>query len=781
MKINILDCTLRDGGYVNKFQFENNHIKHIIEQLNFANIDIVECGFLDKNVKEKFNTSRFQNIELLNNLLDQSNLKDSLNVAMIEYGNYDVNTLSNIDLKKIKQIKGIRYSFRKSDHLKIFDDIKIIIEKGYKLFIQPISTELYTDLEIIDFINKCNQYDITAFYIVDTHGSMLRDNLRRLYYLIDNNLKCNVKLGFHSHNNLQLSYSNAIDFIDISTRSQRDIVIDCSIYGMGRGAGNLNTELLSEYLNKNFQKNYIIDYLLEVVDDYLEAIKKESTWGYSLEHYLSATQNCHPNYASFLINTKNLSIVEIKNLLSFIPQNEKREFNKKIIEEIYIGFKKKAVLPLNSLDLSFFEKNYLLLASGTSVSQNINHIKKLILEQDLQVISLNHNNNLINYNYVLFSNQVRYNEFAEEINKEQLIVTSNIKIKSKHEGSYVLNFKELYEFENLDVDNITILAINLFIKNRAKNISIAGFDGYNFTKNNYSYNEFNRVLNNDSLLQINNNLKRAVEHISTLIHITFLTPSIFKKYTKQKVIGIIPSRYASTRLPGKPLKEIAGLPMIIHVLKRAQLSKVLDEVYVATDDDRIYQEVLKYGGKVIMTDIKHNNGSERMYEVSQKITGDIYVVINGDEALLKPEHIDEGVNGLMKSDAPVSLLYNDFNKKNSPSDFKVVLNNKEEIMYISRSDIPSDYRMNVDNMYKAYHVMSFKQDFLDTYISLEQTPLDKIESHELLRVLENGYKIQGIKVDSTAISVDTPDDLEFVRNEMKSNLIFSTYKDCIND
>lgn len=221
--------------------------------------------------------------------------------------------------------------------------------------------------------------------------------------------------------------------------------------------------------------------------------------------------------------------------------------------------------------------------------------------------------------------------------------------------------------------------------------------------------------------------------------------------------------------------------MVIHVLKRAQLSKVLDEVYVATDDDRIYQEVLKYGGKAIMTDMKHNNGSERMYEVSQKIRGDIYVVINGDEALLKPEHIDEGVNGLMKSDAPVSLLYNDFNKKNSPSDFKLVLNKKEEIMYISRSDIPSDYRMNVDNMYKAYHVMSFKQDFLDTYISLEQTLLDKIESHELLRVLENGYKIQGIKVDSTAISVDTLDDLEFVRNEMENDLIFSAYKDCIND
>jgi len=781
-KINILDCTLRDGGYVNKFNFDDSHMSNIIKQLNHANIDIVECGFLDKKISKESNTSRFKSIDILNNLLSKTDLTNSLNVAMVEYGNYDVYSLPFVNDSNKNEIKGIRYSFRKSDHTKIFDEVKAILEKGYKLFIQPIATELYTDIEIIDFMNNCNNHKITAFYIVDTHGSMLRDNFRRLYYLIDNNLRKDIKLGFHSHNNLQLSYSNAIDFIEVASKNDREIVIDSSIYGMGRGAGNLNTELLADYLNNNFNTNYNIDFLLEVVDDYLSAIKKENEWGYSLEHFLSATQKCHPNYASFLINTKNLSILEIKNLLQLLPSDEKREYNKEVIEKIYISHKEKATLDIKDLPSTFFEKPTLLLASGNSVVERQNDVLTKIKENSLQVLGLNHISKLIKSDYVFFSNQARYNEFSDSISTEKLIVTSNIKVKSNHNNCYVLDFKSLFNFENQNIDNVAVLALNLFVKNNTKNIFIAGLDGYKSNQNeNYAYQEYNRVVNEEALNEINNDLISAIKKLSQKMHISYITPSLFKKYTKQKVIGVIPSRFSSTRLPGKPLKDIQGISMIVHVLKRALKSKMLDEVYVATDDKKIFDEVEKYGGKAIMTDLSHNNGSERMYEVSQKVFGDVFVVINGDEALLKPEHIDAGVKGLLSSDAPVSLLYNDFSKKNSPSDFKVVLTQKEKVMYISRNDIPSDARMEVPNMFKAYHIMSYTKEFLDIYNTIEQTPLDRIESHELLRVLENGYEIQAIKVDSTAISVDTKDDLEYVREQMKTDALFQEYKDCKND
>ena len=309
-----------------------------------------------------------------------------------------------------------------------------------------------------------------------------------------------------------------------------------------------------------------------------------------------------------------------------------------------------------------------------------------------------------------------------------------------------------------------------------KEVSIAGLDGYSLDSHEqYSYKEYNKVLDVNILETMNEDLATALKKISENLHITYVTPSQFKQHTKQKIIGVIPSRFSSTRLPGKPLKDIAGLPMIIHVLKRAQMSKVLDEVIVATDDKRIFELVEAHEGKAMMTDMSHNNGSERMYEVAQTIAGDVFVVINGDEALLKPEHIDVGVQGLLTSEAPVSLLYNAFSKKHSPADFKVVFNRKKEVMYISRNDIPSDARSDEEHMFKAYHIMSFKKEFLDTYITLEQTPLDRIESHELLRVLENDYKIQGIEVESTAISVDTPEDLEYVRSVMPDDPLYKQY------
>jgi len=775
-KVNILDCTLRDGGYVNNFAFDDIHSLAITDQLQSSGIEIIECGYIDTLKGQANNSTRFDCCETINVLLNKlPENHNSLYVAMAEFGNVVIDELPSVTSSK-NEVKGIRLAFRKSARCDIFDDAQKIISKGYKLFIQPMATELYKDQEILELIDRCNSLGIDSIYIVDTHGSMMREVFRRIYYLFEHNLNKSIRLGFHSHNNLQLSYSNAIDFIEIANSSQREIIIDSSIYGMGRGAGNLNTELLADYINKRIENRYKIEPLLEVVDEYLAAIYKENRWGYSLEHFLSASEHCHPNYASFLINKKNLSIVEIKKLLASISSEERREFNKKLIEQLYVNSKETMNLCLKNLPAIFYRKNILLIASGKSVEVSKQYVAEKVIENEFHAVSLNHINSHIPCDYYLFSNQLRYDEFCEKLNPDNLIVTSNIKIRSNHQNCYVVDYKEIFEHNGLCNDNGAILMLNLLAMNGLQEVAVAGLDGYDPQQpNNYSYNEYNRVLDSDTLLAINDNLASSISIISQTLHINYLTPSRFKQHTKQKIIGVIPSRFGSTRLQGKPLKDIAGLPLIIHVLKRAQMSKIIDEVIVATDDTRIFDVVESYGGKAMMTDISHNNGSERMYEVSRSITGDVFAVINGDEALLKPEHIDIGIQALLASDAPVSLLYNRFEKKNSPADFKVVLNNRKEIMYISRNDIPSNVRNEVPFMYKAYHVMSFTKEFLEKYMTLEQTPLDYIESHELLRVLENGYKIQGIEVESSAISVDTPEDLEYVRKVMHDDPIFKHY------
>jgi len=783
LSINILDCTLRDGGYVNSFLFNNNQIKSIITNLQNAKIDIVECGFLDHDSGKESDFTRFKSCKSINKLLkDIPSESNTLKVAMIEYGKYNIHNLPKIDTSISNQINGIRFSFRKPDHLEVYSQMESIVEKGYKLFIQPIATESYTDSEIINFIQQCNQLNATAMYIVDTHGSMFRDDFRRLYYLFEHNLNPKTSLGFHSHNNLQLSYSNAIDFIEISSYSNRNIMIDASIYGMGRGAGNLNTELLANYINRRVGIKYDIDPLLEVVDKYLLSIHKNNSWGYSLEHFLSATEYCHPNYASFLINKKNLAITEIKQLLSNIPTKERREFNKNIIEQIYIAHKEKLILSIKNLNNDFFNSKILLIASGNSVKEHTNKIINRIKKELYITIGLNHIDSYIKTDYLFFSNQIRYDEFCDFIeDSNKLIITSNIKVKATHNDCYVLNYKELFNFMDIKVDNVAILLLNYFIMNSVQDIAIAGFDGYSKNSmSNYSYQECNQIIEESAISNLNRDLSDAIKKISNKIHLTYITSSMFKKFSKQKIIGIIPARYASSRLPGKPLKDICGLPMIIHVLKRAQMSKILDELYVATDDLRIYNVVEKYGGKAIMTDIKHSNATERVYEISQKIQGDLYIIINGDEPLLTPKHIDILIDKSMQLNANIAMLYNDFYKKNSPSDQKVVVNKKEEIIYISRSDIPYGYKEGVKKMHKAYFIVSFVKDFLDTYMTLENTPLSTTESNEFTKVLEHGYKIQGVKVSSSAISVDTQEDLVFVRKEMANNIIFDKYRTIID-
>ena len=246
--------------------------------------------------------------------------------------------------------------------------------------------------------------------------------------------------------------------------------------------------------------------------------------------------------------------------------------------------------------------------------------------------------------------------------------------------------------------------------------------------------------------------------------------------SKNKVIAIIPSRLESSRLPRKALADICGLPMIVHVFKRCQYAKTLDEVFVATDNQEIFNVVEKYGGKALMTSSHHENGTERIAEAAKNINADIIVNVQGDEALVNPVYIDSAVNALIEDEnINISILINKFSKKNSIGDIKAVIDENNNIMYLSRADIPSDARSENNSFYKAYHIVPFRKSFLKEYSKWKKTKLEKIEFNEYLRILEKGYKIRAVKVDSEAISVDTLDDLEEVRNLMKADNLFPKY------
>jgi 3-deoxy-manno-octulosonate cytidylyltransferase (CMP-KDO synthetase) len=248
--------------------------------------------------------------------------------------------------------------------------------------------------------------------------------------------------------------------------------------------------------------------------------------------------------------------------------------------------------------------------------------------------------------------------------------------------------------------------------------------------------------------------------------------------SSEKIVAIIPARIESSRLPRKALADILGLPMIVHVLKRCLLAKSLDDVYVATDSDEIRKVVESYGGKVIMTSSKHQTGTDRIAEAAQELEADIVVNVQGDEALLNPSYIDKAVSALKDNpEINVSILVNPFEKKNSPSDIKVVLNEFDNVMYFSRSDIPSDSRVDSAQLLKAYHIVPFRRDFLIQYSKWKKSKLEKIEFNEYLRIIEKGYIIKAVHVESDAISVDTEDDLEYTRDVMAEDPYFLEYSE----
>lgn len=243
-----------------------------------------------------------------------------------------------------------------------------------------------------------------------------------------------------------------------------------------------------------------------------------------------------------------------------------------------------------------------------------------------------------------------------------------------------------------------------------------------------------------------------------------------------KVIGMIPARLQSSRLPEKALVDILGMPMVIHTCKRSQLAKTLDDVYLVTDSERIKKTAESYNIKVIMTESHHKTGSDRLAEACQYVDCDIVVNIQGDEPLVNPEHIDAIVEPLLSnSSLQVAIGVTPYTKKNSFSDIKAVLDLDGNIMYCSRTDLPSDARTPVKDMLKMCFIVPFRKDFLLQYASWVPTPLESIEYNEYLRILEHGVKMRAVEVECAEISVDTAEDLEEVRESMVHDTIKNQY------
>jgi hypothetical protein len=515
-KIQVLDCTLRDGGYINGWKFDNSQIFKVIDSLESSNVDIIECGYLDDKSGNKENSTLFDGIKSLDNILSKKKIK-AQKVAMINLGDFDVVNLPN---KKCTSLDGIRLAFHQKDINLALELSGKIINLGYNLYFQPMVTKNYLDRDLISLIKKANKLKIYAFYVVDSFGSMTLKEFKRYVSLFHNNLSDSIALGYHSHNNMQLAFSNAIDFCNSGI--EREIILDSSIYGMGRGAGNLNTELIADYLNKSFSDKYQILPLLEIIDEFLASLMKEKPWGFSPAQYLSASFDCHPNYATYLINKNTNHIVGVQKVLSKLPSNNRVSFDKEVIDKLYIESLLETKTPVKgNLNL---DNKILLVASGKSVDEYQNLIDKKISNNNYTVIALNHNPKF-ECDYYLFSNQKRYDEFIFTVPASKVVITSNIFTNAV--VPVVLDIKPLAFVNDVFITNVAIAAINYLINNNISIVDIVGLDGYKTNENNYNYQETSIINDNKELVNQNNFISKSLKFLSKKIDIVFLTPTIY--------------------------------------------------------------------------------------------------------------------------------------------------------------------------------------------------------------------------------------------------------------
>src|SRR5262252_2629131 len=242
-----------------------------------------------------------------------------------------------------------------------------------------------------------------------------------------------------------------------------------------------------------------------------------------------------------------------------------------------------------------------------------------------------------------------------------------------------------------------------------------------------------------------------------------------------EVVIVIPARYGSTRLPGKPLVPLAGKPMIQHVFERAKLAKTAARVIVAADDERIVSRVREFGGEARMTRMDHRTGTERIAEVAAHVDGQVFVNVQGDEPLLDPAAVDAAVTALL--DEPAAAVSTVAVAIRTPADImdpnvvKTVLDFDDNALYFSRAPIPwvrdSAHKIHARHL-KHLGLYVFQRDALLEYPTLPQGELERLEQLEQLRWMENGWKIRVAEVEHDAVSVDVPEDVERVEKLLRS-------------
>lgn len=526
-QVKLLDCTLRDGGYVNNWNFGKITIRSLISRLAYSGVDIIEVGFIDELAEYDANSSVYPDVQSIGKTLGSIDVGGAKLYVMIEYPRFPADKL--IPQSEAK-IDGLRISFKKGEMDKVMPLALKIKELGYELSLNPMALFSYTDTEILELITQINVLEPTLVAIADTYGVMFSRDAARYLYLFDYNLAKNIMLGFHSHNNMQMSNAMCIDFARNDTL--RSLVLDASLLGMGKNAGNACTEIISAYLTKTGMKHFDFPTIIETAYTDIFRFQQVGNWGYDVKYLISAIEECSPNVVNYFMKLNTLAFSDMFKIIDTLPAERRipsyftAEIGRKSYEKFIQKTEEEQGLPFAQKLLS---QEILLIGPGSSVVDENETIARFIEKKSPLVISLNHIPEKFAPDYVFVSNPRRYSLVIAQCADmdgvpPDFLITSNISPIKLRNTQYKLNLAPL--LAKVGGDSSAGLCMAMLLSLGVKRVAVAGLDGFGTTYN-FATSDFESGMyaKNEEPAKKNEELAEQLRKLQEL-EMNFITSSI---------------------------------------------------------------------------------------------------------------------------------------------------------------------------------------------------------------------------------------------------------------
>ena len=535
MKIQLLDCTLRDGAYIVDSNFGTASMKGIISHLQDASVDIIEVGWL-KDKPHQEGTSFYHVPADAEQYITNKN-PNALYVAMIDWNRYDDSVLPPYDGKSID---AVRVVFPHGKHKEGIEIGLRIREKGYTVMFQAANTLAYSNDELIELAEAMNAVNPASLSVVDTFGAMYEEDLERIVTCLDAHLNKGIKMGIHTHNNQQMAFALSLCFIRLMTKAGRDMMVDASLCGMGRGAGNATTELVANYLNKKCNCHYNVDAIMDAIDVYMGYYQEKYQWGYSTAYCIAGMYCCHVNNIAYLLKNHRTSSKDMRLIIESLSPDDRKKYDYDLLEEKYIQNQSRYVddtAAMQTLQEALVGKNILLVAPGKSSVDQREKIQEYITINKPVVIGVNAIIPGYDYDYLFFVNPARYEyaatSYPHVFKVTRRIVLSNIK-NTATEDEVIIGFNNVIKRGWPHYDNAAISAFRLMDKVGVSRVAIAGFDGFQHSYNESYADQYLPTLNpdgkwdelNDEITEIFADFRK---NATSCKNIYFVTESLFNQ------------------------------------------------------------------------------------------------------------------------------------------------------------------------------------------------------------------------------------------------------------